>query len=95
MERPATWYLARLMLGAVRERQGLHEAAAALYRGASALNGEAPKARVALAQLLHGMGDLVAARELVDRVVMMRLYPPEDPWTRVPVEFIAAPFGAG
>jgi tetratricopeptide (TPR) repeat protein len=93
MERPRDLvYLARLMLGAVRERQGLHEAAAALYRGASALNEEAPKARIALAQLLHGMGDRVAARQLVDRVVMMRLYPPEDPWTRFPVEFIAAPF---
>lgn len=85
-------YLARLKLGAVRERQGRHEAAAALYRGASALNAEAPKARIALAQLLHATGDRVAARELVDRVVVLRLNPPEDPWTRFPVAFIATPF---
>jgi hypothetical protein len=80
------------MLGAVRERQGLHEAAAALYRAASALDQDAPKARIALAQLLHSTGDRLAARQLVDRVVMMRLSPPDDPWTRFPVGFIATPF---
>jgi tetratricopeptide (TPR) repeat protein len=84
-------YLARLMLGGIRERQGQVEAAAALYRDASQLLPEAPRAHVAQAHLLHASGDPSSARAIIGRLVEPSLRPADDPWSGYPVRFIATP----
>jgi tetratricopeptide (TPR) repeat protein len=85
---PAIPYLARLMLGRIREKERQFEAAAALYRDATAVLPEGSRARLALAHLLHATGDRAASRDIVERLVTPSLSPPEDPWTMYPIEFI-------
>jgi tetratricopeptide (TPR) repeat protein len=85
---PAIPYLARLMLGRIREKERQFEAAAALYRDATAVLPEGSRARLALAHLLHTTGDRAASRDIVQRLVTPSLSPPEDPWTMYPIEFV-------
>lgn len=89
---PPLRYLARLMLGALHERQGNRESAETLYRAASQLLPEAPRARVALAHLLYNAGDRVSAPKIIAALVEPALDPADDPWTFFPVDFIATPY---
>lgn len=85
-------YLARLMLGGIREREGNGEAAAGLYRRASELFPDAPSGRLALAHLLHARNDYSGARAIVERIVTPALRPPDDPWWGFHVRPLATPY---
>lgn len=91
---PALAYLARLMLGRVRERQGQLDAAATLYREAMTVLPEGTRARVALANLRHGTGERAASREIIEQLVKPRLVPPDDPWVTYTIEFVATTHAA-
>jgi tetratricopeptide (TPR) repeat protein len=80
--RPSDAYLARLMLGDIRERDGDRREAARLYREAIALDSIAQSARVALAHLSYASGDAAGAAAVIEPLVTRTARPEaNDPWS--------------
>jgi tetratricopeptide (TPR) repeat protein len=75
-------YIGRLLLGAVRERQGRRDDAAAVYQEAALLSPDGQSARVALALLHQESGDFGRAAEAMRPVVSPRTKRrlENDPW---------------
>ncbi len=84
-------YLARLMLGDIRERDGAADAAARLYRDAIDVIPTAQSARVALAHLLYAPGDSSGAAAVIEAFVTPKAkLDSNDPWAEYRVGYPVA-----
>jgi tetratricopeptide (TPR) repeat protein len=85
-----TGYVARLILGDIRERQGDTRAAERLYREAMTFDPVAQSARIALGHLLYVAGDASGAAHVVEPFVTMGTpRQRNDPWSDYRVAFRA------
>jgi tetratricopeptide (TPR) repeat protein len=88
---PSIAYLARVMLGDIRELDGDAAEAERLYRDAIALDSIAQSARIALAHLLYSAGDSAGAADSIEPLVTRTAKPESnDPWSEYQLAYPSA-----
>lgn len=80
---PSWVYIARLLVGGIRERAGSLDGAMGMYAAAANIRPNGQSAYIALSHAMHKAGDSAAAAQVLDRLFARKLdVNADDPWWR-------------